>query len=415
MPAAPPFEVTMTRWSSKALLGAAVALVAGSVCAQAGISAETVKIGVLTAMTGQYSDLGGQGSITAAQMAVEDFRAEAKPGFRIELVHADHQNRVDIGANKVRDWIDRDGVDMVTDALNSAVAIAVSKVATERRRVVINTGAASTRLTNEDCSAYTIHHTYDTYALANAVGRGVVQQGGDSWFFLTADYLFGHNLEQLTADFVRTGGGTVRGRVRHPLFAAEFAPFLLQAQASRAKIVALASAGSDAVNAIKAAADFGITRTRHLAGPLVFETDVNSLGIDVAQGLYLTSAWYWDLNGETRKWSTRFLEKRKTMPTMVHAGTYSAVLMYLKSVHATGTDDADAVMAHLKQARHSDMFGKGMRVRADGRLIHPMYLMQVKKPRESKSAWDTFHVRATIPASRAFQPLAESRCALVKK
>lgn len=403
----------MKRW--RLCVGTVLLGAAGTLGAAGPISGGTVKVAVLTSMSGLYSDIGGPGSVTAAQMAVEDFRAEAKPSFNIEVVHADHKNRADIGANQVREWIDRDGVDMITDAVNSAVAIESAKVAAEKRRIFINTGAASTRLTNENCSAYTIHHTYDTYALASGTGRGVVKQGGDSWFFITADYFFGHGLEQDTAGYVKASGGKVLGQVRHPLFATDFAPFLIQTQASKAKVIALANAGSDALNAIKAAAELGITKTRSLAGLLVFTTDVHSLGLEVAQGLYLTSAWYWDLNDATRKWSRRYFDKMNSMPTMVHAGTYSATLMYLRAVQAIGSDHADAVMAQLRKAGHSDIFASDMRVRADGRLIHPMYLLQVKKPEESKGPWDQFHVRATIPANRAFQPLAQSRCALLRK
>jgi branched-chain amino acid transport system substrate-binding protein len=374
--------------------------------AQARISGDVVKIGVLTDLSGLYSDIGGQGSVLAAQMAVEDF------GGR---VGADHQNKADVGAQKAREWIDRDGVDMITDSLNSAVAIATSKVVAEKKRIMINTGAASTRLTNEDCTPYTVHHTYDTYALANGTGKAVVKQGGDTWFFLTADYAFGHSLEKDTSDVVKANGGKVLGQVRHPLNASDFSSFLLQAQSSKAKIVGLANAGGDTINSIKAANEFGVTKNQSLAGLLVFITDVHSLGLPATQNMYVTEAWYWDLNDETRRWSKRFFEKHKKMPSMVHAGVYSGTMMYLNAIKATGTDDADTVMKWLRANKHSDMFGKNMVLREDGRLVHDMYLLQVKKPAESKSPWDYYNVRATIPAAEAFQPLAQSRCPLVKK
>jgi len=401
------------------LVAAAVgATTAGALYAQApkpgAISGDTVKIGVLTDLSGLYSDIGGQGSVVAAQMAAEDFGGTVL-GKKIEVVSADHQNKADVAAQKAREWIDRDGVDMITDVLNSAAAIATSKVVAEKKRILINTGAASTRLTNEDCTPYTIHHTYDTYALANGTGRAVVKQGGDTWFFLTADYAFGHSLEKDTAEVVKANGGKVLGQVRHPLNASDFSSFLLQAQSSKAKIIGLANAGGDTMNSIKAANEFGLTKNQSLAGLLVFITDVHSLGLKATQGMYVTEAWYWDLNDETRNWSKRFFQKMKKMPSMVQAGVYSSTLMYLNAIKATGTDDADTVMKWLRANKHSDMFGKNMTLREDGRLIHDMYLMQVKKPEESKTPWDYYNVRQTIPAAEAFQPLSASRCPLVKK
>jgi branched-chain amino acid transport system substrate-binding protein len=393
----------------------AIALVAsGAALAQGKVSGDVVKIGVLTDMSGLYSDIGGQGSVVAAQMAADDYGGKVL-GKKIEVVSADHQNKPDVAAQKVREWIDREGVDMVTDALNSAVALATAKVVAEKKRILMDTGAASTKLTNEDCTPYTIHHTYDTYALANGTGRAVVKQGGDTWFFLTADYAFGHSLEKDTADVVKANGGKVLGAVRHPLSASDFSSFLLQAQASKAKIVGLANAGGDTINSIKAANEFGLTKTQNLAGLLVFVSDIHSLGLPATQGMYVTEAWYWDLNDDTRKWSKRFFEKTKKMPTMIHAGVYSAVTMYLNAVKATGTDDADTVMAWLRKNKHSDMFGKNMTLREDGRLVHDMYLFQVKKPSESKGEWDYYNVRQTIPADQAFQPLTLSRCPLIKK
>jgi len=393
---------------------AAMLLASGAALAQGKISGDVVKVGVLTDMSGLYSDVGGQGSVLAAQMAVDDFGGKVK-GKKIEVVAADHQNKADVASSTVRQWIDRDGVDMVTDALNSAVALATAKVVAEKKRILIDTGAASTRLTNEECTPYTIHHTYDTFALANGTGKAVVKQGGDTWYFLTADYAFGHSLEKDTSDVVKSSGGKVLGAVRHPLAASDFSSFLLQAQASRAKIVGLANAGGDTINAIKGANEFGLTKKQTIAGLLVFITDIHSLGLKATQGMYVTEGWYWDLNDETRKWSQRFFAKAKKMPSSNHAGVYSAVTMFLKAVDATGTDDADAVMAWLRKNPQSDMFGKNMRLREDGRLLHEMYLFQVKKPAESKKPWDYYHLRQTIPADQAFQPLSASKCALVKK
>jgi branched-chain amino acid transport system substrate-binding protein len=401
--------------SKAAMMFAVGLLLASSVAlAQGKISGDVVKIGVLTDMSGLYSDIGGQGSVVAAQMAAEDFGGKVL-GKKIEVVAADHQNKPDVASSKVREWVDRDGVDMVTDALNSAVAIASAKVLAEKKKILMDTGAASTRLTNEDCTPYTIHHTYDTYALANGTGKAVVKQGGDTWFFLTADYAFGHSLEKDTSEVVKASGGKVLGAVRHPLSASDFSSFLLQAQASKAKIIGLANAGGDTINSIKAANEFGLTKTQSLAGLLVFISDIHSLGLPVTQGMYVTEAWYWDLNDETRKWSKRFFERTKKMPTMIHAGVYSAVTMYLNAVKATGTDDADALMASMRKNKHSDMFGKNMVLREDGRLVHDMYLLQVKTPAESKGPWDYYTIVKTIPPAEAFPTVEMQKCPLVQK
>ncbi|MEO8630722.1 MAG: ABC transporter substrate-binding protein [Betaproteobacteria bacterium] len=389
-------------------------IVASAQAQTAKLSGDMVRIGVLTDMSGLYSDVGGQGSVIAAQMAVDDFGGKVL-GKKVDIVSADHQNKADVASNKAREWIDRDGVDMITDVLNSAVALSTAKVVAEKKRIMMDTGAASTRLTNEDCTPYTVHHTFDTYALAHGTGTAVVKQGGDTWFFLTADYAFGHSLEKDTSDVVKANGGKVLGAVRHPLSASDFSSFLLQAQASKAKIIGLANAGGDTVNSIKAANEFGLTKTQSLAGLLVFIADIHSLGLAATQGMYVTEAWYWDLNDDTRKWSKRFFEKTKKMPTMIHAGVYSSVTMYLNAVKATGTDDADQVMAWMRKNKHSDMFGKNMVLREDGRLLHEMYLFQVKKPAESKGPWDYYNLRSTIPADQAFQPLSLSRCPLIKK
>ena len=381
--------------------------------AQPRISGDVVKIGVLTDMTGVYADLGGQGSVVAAQMAIEDFGGKVL-GKPVQLVSADHQNKADISATKSREWFDRDGVDMITDLLNSGAALAASGVAKDKNRVVMIAGAASTALTNASCNANTVHYVYDTYALANIAGKEIVKQGGNSWFFITADYEFGKSLEKNTADVVEANGGKVLGSVKHPLSTTDFSSYLLQAQASKARIIGLANAGGDTVNTIKAAAEFGIGKGgQSLAALLVFITDIQALGLEATQGMMLTEGWYWNLNEETRKFADRFLARHKARPTMVQAGVYSAVLTYLKAVQAAGTDDAPAVMAKMKATPINDVFAKNAVIRADGRMVHDMYLMQVKKPSESKGPWDFYNVKATIPGDQAFQPLSKSTCAMV--
>ena len=378
------------------------------------ISGDKVKIGVLTDLAGPYSDLSGQGAVEAAKMAVADFGGKVL-GMPIEVVAADHQNKADVGASKAREWYDREGVDMITEGTNSGSSLAVAGITAEKKRIFLNVGAGTTRLTNEECNPYTVHYAYDTYALAHGTGSAIVKQGGKTWFFITADYAFGHSLEQDTVAVVKAEGGQVLGAVRHPLNASDFSSYLLQAQASKAQIIGLANAGGDTINAIKAANEFGITRNQSLAGLLVFVTDIHSLGLATAQGMLLTDGWYWDHNDETRKFGRRFFEKMKKMPTMVHAGVYSATTQYLKAVQATGTDNSDAVMAELKRMKINDVFAKNGHIRADGRMMHDMYLMQVKKPAESKYAWDYYTVKAVIPAEQAFQPLSASRCAMVTK
>ncbi len=396
-------------------LGAAMALAtAGTPAAENGISDGVVRIGVLTDLSGIYSEIGGQGSVVAAQMAVEDFggRVLGKP---VEVVSADHKNRVDIGAKTAIEWYEHGGVDMITDVLNSAVAIVVSRVAARRRHIVMVTGAATTQLTNENCTPYTVHHTYDTYALAHGTGQALVKEGEKVWAFLTADYPFGHSLERETAAVVRASGGKVLGAARHPFNTKEFDPYLERLEASQAEVVGFANAGGDTVKAIRAASALGMTKHQSIAALLLFITDIHDLGLQTAQGMFVTSAWYWNLNDETRAFAHRFYARTKRMPTMVQAGTYSSVMMYLNGVKATGTDNADAVMTWMRSTLHSDLFGKNMQLRPDGRLVHDMYLLQVKKPAESKSEWDYYTMRRTIPAAEAFQPLARSRCPLVKK
>ncbi|MDX9885730.1 ABC transporter substrate-binding protein [Thauera sp.] len=392
---------------------AAFAMLSGAASAQ--ISGDTVKVGVLTDMSGTYSDLAGAGAVLATQMAIEDFIAEAKPAFKVEMVSADHQNKADIASNKAREWFEREGVDTATELVTTSTALAVMKVAKEMNRVALMSGPASTPITNEQCNDVTVHYTYDTYALANGTAKAVTQQGGDTWFFLTADYAFGQSLERDSSAVVTANGGKVLGSVRHPFPASDFSSFLLQAQASGAKIIGLANAGADTTNAIKQAAEFGITPKQALAGLLMFISDVHSLGLQATQGMYLTTGFYWDLDDETRAWSKRFFDKHKRMPTMVQAGQYSSVLHYLRAVQATGTDEAGKVMAQMKATPIKDFFGKNGRIREDGRMVHDMYLAQVKTPAESKYPWDYYDIRQTIPAEEAFQPLAQSKCPLVKK
>jgi branched-chain amino acid transport system substrate-binding protein len=380
---------------------------------------KTIKIGVLTANSGLYSDLGGAGSTLAAQMAVEDSGLAAK-GWKIDVISADHQNKPDIGTSIARQWIDVEKVDIFMDVLNSGVALAVNNVVKEKNAIMINTGAASSDLTNAQCSPNTIHWVYDTYMLANSTGQALVKAGGDSWYFLTADYAFGHALERDTAAVVTKSGGKVVGAVRHPLNTADFSSFLLQAQASKAKIIGMANAGGDTTNTIKQAAEFGIVSGgQKLAGLLLFITDVHSLGLKVAQGLNFTETFYWDLNDGTRAFSKRFSEKtkNKAMPSMVQAGVYSGLIHYFKALDAMGGNPHDGakVVAKMKEMPTDDaLFGKGT-IRVDGRKLHPAYLFEVKKPEESKGPWDYYKLVGTTPADQAFRPLSESACALVKK
>ena len=400
----------------KRIIGFA-ALVAAIGCApaQAQFSDGVIKIGVMNDMSGTYADLTGPGSVVAAQMAVEDFGAAAK-GLKVEIVGADHQNKPDIGSNVVRSWIDTDKVDVIVDVPTSSVALAVNEIVREKNKVFLISGAAASNLTGDKCSPNTVHWTYDTWALANGTGNAIVKTGGKSWFFLTADYAFGHALERDTAAVVEKNGGKVAGKVRHPFPATDFSSFLLQAQASKAQIIGLANAGGDTINSIKQAAEFGITKGgQNLAGLLVFISDVKALGLPIAQGLIFTEAWYWDMNDTNRAFAKKFAERNKGIyPSMIHAGVYSAVTHYLKAVSELKSDaDGKAVVAKMKATPTDDkLFGKGT-IRADGRKIHPMYLFEVKKPAESKGPWDLYKVRATIPAAEAFRPISEGKCPLV--
>jgi branched-chain amino acid transport system substrate-binding protein len=397
-----------------ALLVAAV-LVTGPVHAQ-GVSDGVIKIGVLNDQSSLYADLAGQGSVVAARMAVEDYGAAAK-GLKVEIVSADHQNKPDVGSGIARQWLDQDKVDVIVDVPNSGVALALNQIIKEKGKALLISGAATADLTGKACSPNTIHWTYDTWALANGTGNAIVKTGGDTWFFLTSDYAFGHALERDTEAVVTKAGGKVLGKVRHPLNTQDFSSFLLQAQASKAKIIGLANAGGDTTNAIKQAAEFGIVKGgQNLAGLLVFITDVHALGLDKAQGLIMTETFYWDQNDRTRAFAKRFAERnRQIHPTMIHAGVYSAVLHYLKAVDALKADDGTKVIAKMKETPTDDpLFGKGT-IRPDGRKVHPAYLFEVKKPSESKGAWDYYKQRAVIPAEQAFRPVDQGDCPLVKK
>jgi branched-chain amino acid transport system substrate-binding protein len=374
-----------------------------------------LKLGLLLDMSGPYADITGEGTVTAARMAVDDFGGKAL-GRPIEIVFADHQNKPDIAASLARQWFDNEGVEAILDVAASAPALAVNEIAKQRGRILVVSGPGVLRLTNEECGPYTVHYAYDNYALAKGTGVATVKAGYDSWFFVTADYVFGRDLERITSAFVKANGGNVLGSVRAPLNTADFSSFLLQAQASPAKVVGLANAGADTINAIKQAAEFGIGKSNQkLAALLLFISDVNSLGLETAQGLLLTSAFYWDLNDETRAWSRCYFEKMKKMPDMDQAGVYSSILHYLQAVAATGTVDADAVMKMMKTTPINDVFAHNGRIREDGRMVHDMYLFEVKKPSESKERWDDYKLVATIPAEEAFQPLQQSTCPLVKK
>jgi branched-chain amino acid transport system substrate-binding protein len=402
----------MQRVVSLAVLSAALACGA----ARADISDGIIKIGVMNDMSGTYSDLSGPGSVVAAQTAVEDFGAAAK-GLKVEIVGADHQNKPDIGSNVVRQWIDVDKVDVIVDVPTSSVALAVNEIVRQKNKVFLISGAAASNLTGDRCSPNTVHWTYDTWSLANGTGEAIVKTGGKTWYFLTADYAFGHALERDTAAVVEKNGGRVAGKVRHPFPATDFSSFLLQAQASRAQVIGLANAGADTTNAIKQAAEFGIVRSgQRLAALLIFLTDIKALGLQTAQGLTFTEAWYWDMNDANREFASKFAARNKGVyPSMIHAGVYSAVTHYLKAVSELKSDaDGKAVVAKMKSTQTDDkLFGQGT-IREDGRKLHPMYLFEVKKPAESKGPWDLYHLRATIPTEQAFRPVKDGGCPLVK-
>ncbi len=373
-----------------------------------------LKIGVLSDFSSVYSDIGGQGNVEATKMAIEDFGGQMF-GKPIDMVSADVLNKPDVASTIARKWWETEGVDMIIDLPTSATALAVMELSKQYEKIMIVTDAASSDITGKSCSPYTAHWTYDTYANAHTVGSAIVKNGGDTWFFLTADYVFGHSVERDTGDVVKAAGGKVLGSVKHPLNTADFSSFLLQAQASKAKIIGLANGGGDTINAIKQAGEFGIVAGgQNLAAIVMFISDVHSLGLKLAQGLIITEAYYWDLDDETRAFGKRFLERVKRMPTMNQAATYSATLHYLKAVKAAGTRDTKTVMAKMREMPVKDAFTKNGVLREDGRMVHSMFLFQVKKPEESKGPWDYYKMLAEVPADQAFRPLKDGGCPLVK-
>lgn len=408
-------KTAFDRPSRTAAMAAALCLTATFAAAQSEkLSDNAVRIGVLTDLSGVFSDLSGKGSVLAANMAVEDFGGKMF-GRPIEVLSADTLNKPDTASNRARQWFDRDGVDYIVDLPASSVALAVVQVAKSKNRLVTVVGAAATRITNEDCGPTVFHWAYDTYALATATAKAVVKQGGDSWFFITADYAGGHALAKDAADVVIASGGKVLGEVRHPFPGGDFSSFLVKAAASDAKVIGLANAGTDTVNTIKQAAEFGITDKKILAATLLFDTDVHAIGLKAAQGMYLTTGFYWDFDEQTRAFGKRFFEKQKRMPTMVQAGVYSATLHYLKAVKAAGTDDAATVAATMKKLPVQDFFARNGKLREDGRMVHDMYLAQIKKPEESKYPWDYFTIKQVIKGDDAYLPLSKSVCTLVKR
>ena len=381
----------------------------------AAASAQTgpIRIGMITDMSSLYADIDGPAGAEMVKWAVQDFGGKVL-GRQVEVLSADHQNKPDIASSKAREWMDKEGLTMLIGGTNSGTSLAMSKVAAEKKRPFISIGAGSARLTNEDCTPYTVHYAYDTVALAKVAGTALVKAGNKSWYFLTADYAFGHSLENDAATVVKANGGTVAGAVRHPLNASDFSAFLLQAQSSKAQILGLANAGGDFTNAMKAAKEFGITKTMKVAGLLVFINDVHSLGLSNTEGLQLADSWYWNQDDASRKFAKRFFDKYKRMPSSLHAADYSATANYLKAVQTAGTTDSDKVMSTLKTMKFDDFYSKGQ-IRADGRMIHDMYLFQVKGPKESTTPWDYYKTVAKIPGDQAFTTVAESKCSLIKK
>jgi len=380
--------------------------------ALAGGAHAQIKIGLITDMSSLYADIEGKNAAVAMQMAIDDFGGKVL-GQNIELLSADHQGKADIAASRAREWIDTQGLTTVFSGTNSGTALAVSQVANEKQRVHFNSGAGSSALTNEQCNPYTVHYAYDTVALAKGTGAAVVEEGGKSWFFLTADYAFGHALEADTSAVVKAKGGTVLGSVRHPINGSDFSSFLLQAQSAKAQILGLANAGGDTINSLKAAREFGIHKTMRPVGLLVFITDIHSLGLRVTEGLQFTTSWYWDMNEQTRQFAQRFYEKTKVMPSSIHAADYSAVTTYLKAVQAAGSTDADKVMAQLKSTPIDDFYAKGS-IRGDGTFAHDMYLVEVKKPSESKRPWDYLKIVSTLSADTVWTTKEETKCVLWK-
>jgi len=398
-------------------LSASMMLASAGLLAQpafANVSDNVIRIGFITDMASVYSDIDGAGGVEAARMAIADAGGQID-GKKIELVFADHQNKADVAAARAREWFDQQKIDMLIGGTNSGVNLALAGIAAERKKPFFAIGAAASDLTGSQCTPYTVHWAYDTVALARGTGSAVVKAGGKTWYFLTADYAFGHALERDTANVVKAAGGQVVGQVRAPLNSSDFSSFLLQAQSSKAQILGLANAGGDTINSIKAANEFGIGKTMKMAGLLIFINDIHSLGLNVTQGMQFTDGWYWDQNEETRAWSKRFEARVKRKPSMIQAGDYSAVSFYLNAVKATGSDDGDTVMKWMKSNKVNDMFAKNGYVREDGRMVHDMFLMEVKKPSESKYPWDYYKQIAVLPGEEVFTKLSESTCKLVKK
>ena len=398
-------------------LSASMMLASAGLLAQptfANVSDNVIRIGFITDMASVYSDIDGAGGVEAARMAIADAGGKID-GKKIELVFADHQNKADVAAARAREWFDQQKIDMLIGGTNSGVNLALAGIAAERKKPFFAIGAAASDLTGSQCTPYTVHWAYDTVALARGTGSAVVKAGGKTWYFLTADYAFGHALERDTANVVKAAGGQVVGQVRAPLNSSDFSSFLLQAQSSKAQILGLANAGGDTINSIKAANEFGIGKTMKMAGLLIFINDIHSLGLNVTQGMQFTDGWYWDQNEETRAWSKRFEARVKRKPSMIQAGDYSAVSFYLNAVKATGSDDGDTVMKWMKSNKVNDMFAKNGYVREDGRMVHDMFLMEVKKPSESKYPWDYYKQIAVLPGEEVFTKLSESTCKLVKK
>ncbi len=396
----------------KTLLATACSMLALSAAstAQAHVSDDGVQIGFITDISGPYSDTDGTGGVEAVKMAIEDFGGKVN-GKKIEFIYADHLNKADIAAGKAREWFDAQGVDMILGGANSGAALATAKVAVDKKKVYINVGAGTSRLTNEECNPYTIHYSYDTVALAKGTGGAVSRQGGKNWYFITADYAFGTSLESDTTRVVKASGGTVLGSSKHPVGASDFSSFILQAQASKAQILGLANAGDDLVNAIKSANEFGLKKNMKIAALLMYLSDVHALGLQQTQGMLLTDSWYWDTSEATRAWAKRYFERMKKMPNSGHAGDYSAITTYLNAVKATGTDNPEKIIAHLKSSKINDMFAQGGYIRPDGRMVHDMHLVQVKTPSESKQTWDYFKLIERIPGEQAFTTKEESKCA----
>lgn len=395
-------------------LAAALLLTGAAGGASAQISGDVVKIGIITDMSSVYADIDGAGGVEAVKMAIADAKGMVA-GKKIELVFADHQNKADVAASKAREWFDTQGLDLLIGGTNSGTSLAMAKVAAEKKKPFISIGAGTSRLTNEECTPFTIHYAYDTVALANGTGAAVTKSGGKTWFFLTADYAFGTSLQADTSAVVTKSGGQVLGSVKHPLNASDFSSFLLQAQTSKAQILGLANAGGDTINAVKAANEFGITKTMKLAGLLMFINDVHSLGLKTTEGMYLTDSWYWNQSPEARAWSRRFFEKMKRMPSSLQAADYSATMHYLKAVEAAKTDDGEKVVAQMKATPINDFYTKGSIRKEDGRGVHDMFLLQVKSAKESTEPWDYFKVVTRISGDEAFTKLADSKCPLVKK